>query len=50
MSEFRILVQVQISLLKSKTVISQGTNYKFIFTDQFDLKHQNKDEVSMLVK
>ena len=27
-------------LLKSKILISQATNYKFIFTYQFDLKHQ----------
>ena len=33
-----ILVQVRIFLLKSENVISQGTNYKFVFTNQFDLE------------
>ena len=33
-------VQVPILLLKSKIVISRGTNYKFVSTYQFGLKHQ----------
>ena len=32
----------RISLLKSKIFISQSTNYKFVSTYQFVLKHQNK--------
>ena len=31
-------VQVQICLLKSKIIISQGTNYKFVSTYQLTLK------------
>ena len=34
----RIPVQVRILLLKSKIVISKGTNYKFGSTYQFDFK------------
>ena len=37
-SKVQILAQARIFLTKSKTLISQGTNYKFVFTYQFDLK------------
>ena len=34
--------QVQIFILKYKIVISQGTDYKFVSTYQFDLKKESK--------
>ena len=42
-SEVRIPVKVRIFLLKSKIVISQGTNYKFVSTYRFDLKQNYKE-------
>ena len=36
-AEVRIPVQVRIFLLKSETVISQGPNYRFVSTYQFDI-------------
>ena len=37
-SEVRIPIQARMFLLKSEIEISQGTNNKFAFTYQFDLK------------
>ena len=36
---YYFLLQVQIFLLKSEIVISQGQNFRFVSTYQFDLKH-----------
>ena len=40
-SEVEILVQVVIFLLNLNCIF-QATIYRFVFTYQFDLKHQNK--------
>ena len=38
----RIPVQVPIFLLNSEILISHGTNYNVVSSNQFDLKHKNK--------
>ena len=43
-------MQVQIFLLKSKTLISQGTNYKFVFTYLFVLKHKKKIKTKLFAE
>ena len=40
-SEVGIPIQIRILLLKSKIVVIQGTNDKFVSIYQFDLKRQN---------
>ena len=43
-------VQVQILLMKSKIVISQGKNFKFVSTYQFDLKTQKNIMAIFLIR